>query len=155
MEELQEALKDLRGVHEPTSLGFWPPAPGWWLILCLIILLFLLWRWLKGRKTPNYKKMANEELTNILANYEIQGNSHQATVEIALLIRKLILASETSMPVANLTGDEWLAYLDKKSQSQLFSEGAGRALKTVVYQKTSNVKISDLLDATKVLIKNV
>ncbi len=155
MEELQEALKDLRSVHEPASQGFWPPTPGWWLVFFFVIFLFLFWWWLSRRKIPNYKKMANEELKNIMANYEIQRNGHQAAVEIAGLIRKLMLVTERSVPVASLTGDEWLAYLDKKSQSQLFTEGAGQALKAVVYQKTSDIEVSDLFDATKVLLKNV
>ncbi|HFE37133.1 MAG TPA: DUF4381 domain-containing protein, partial [Gammaproteobacteria bacterium] len=128
MDELQEALQDLRDIHAPEPISFWPLAVGWWVLLgLLILLLFLFLWWLKARKKPNYKKLANEEFKNIKANYEIQQNAYQAANELAVLIRKTLLATDKQQ-VAGMVDEEWLSYLDKKSRSHLFSKGAGSIL---------------------------
>ena len=156
MDELQEALKDLRGIHEPDFIAFWPPAPGWWVLLVLVFLLLVLaiW-WLKRKNSVNYKKIANDELKNIRANYDIQRNSHKAASELVLLIRKTLIATNSHEQVSALIDEEWLSYLDKKSGTDLFTQGAGRVITTVIYQKEADVDVEGLFAATKVLLKNV
>ena len=153
MDELQEALKDLRDIHEPDPISFWPPALGWWLVLLMLIGLVFLYRWWSKRaKVPKYKKLAIEELKNISTNYEIQRNGHKTAGEISELIRKIMVLSDSRPEVAGLIDNEWLMYLDEKSDSDLFTKGAGRVLTTVAYQKESNTDVVALLDATKVLL---
>jgi len=156
MDELQEALKDLRDIHQPESVPFWPPAPGWWILLILsFLLVYFFMRWLKKEKTPKYKKMAIEELKNITTNYEVQRNEHKTVNECALLIRKILLVTDKDQNIAGMIDDEWLAYLDKRSDSNLFSQGAGQALTSAIYQKDATVDAEGLLEATRVLLKNV
>lgn len=39
------SLEQLQPLMAPPAIGFWPPAPGWWLLLVLLPLLgFGLWR---------------------------------------------------------------------------------------------------------------
>ena len=56
----------LRDIHLPAPISWWPPAPGWWLLLfgipTLLILLAWLWRWVR-RKTV--RKLALAELESI------------------------------------------------------------------------------------------
>lgn len=156
MDELQEALKDLRDIHAPEAISYWPLAPGWWILLgvSLLLLAAMVW-WLKQPKKPKYKKLANEELKNIMANYEIQHNSHKTATAVAALIRKLLIATDGRESVASLINDEWLVYLDKRSGSHLFTQGGGRILISAIYQKPVNVDVDGLFVATKLLLKNV
>jgi len=156
MDELQEALKDLRDIHEPDPISFWPPAPGWWIVLILTIAaVFLLRWWLKRDKSPRYKKLANEELKNIITNYEVQRNGYKTAGEISELIRKIMVLTDDRSEVAGMIDEEWLSYLDSKSGTDLFTKGAGRVLTTAIYQKESDIDVEGLLAATKVLLKNV
>ncbi len=156
MDELQDALKDLRDIHEPDPVSFWPPAPGWWIVLLLFILLpfFIRW-WLKKKMRPNFKKMANQELKNITSNYGVQRNDDKTAIELALLMRKVLVATDQRNEVAGLIDEEWLTYLDKKSGTNLFTQGAGRVVTTVIYQKKSQEKIDveGLLKATQALLR--
>ena len=156
MDELQEALKDLRDIHDPAPISFWPPAPGWWLVFLLIIGLglFIRW-WLKKPKTPKYKKLAIETLSNITTNYEVQRNGHKTVGELSALIRNVMVLTEGQEKIAGLVDEDWLAYLDKKSDTNIFSKGAGRVLTTVTYQKESNTDVVGLLAATKTLLKRI
>jgi len=156
MDSLEEALKDLRDIHDPNPISLWPLAPGWWLLLALLVvgILFLRW-WLKKRKSPGFKKLANQELKNIITNYEVQKDTQKTCLEIATLIRKLLVARDTNHKVAGLIDNEWLSYLDEVSRSHLFTEGPGKILTTAIYQKEFDADINGLVDATKVLIKHV
>lgn len=156
MDELQEALKDLRDIHEPAPISYWPPAPGWWVVLLLTIVAILLLRWwVKRDKSPPYKKLANEELKNITTNYEVQRNGHKTAGEISELIRKVMVLTDKRSEVAGMIDEEWLSYLDEKSGTNLFTSGAGRVLTTVIYQKESDIDVDGLIAATRILIKNV
>ena len=37
MPETQDPLAQLRDIHLPETVGLWPLAPGWWLLIALII----------------------------------------------------------------------------------------------------------------------
>ena len=44
-----DLLAQLKDIHVPLEPLWWPPAPGWWL-LCLVVLILisLALRWLRG-----------------------------------------------------------------------------------------------------------
>ena len=156
MDELQEALKSLKDIHEPQPVSFWPPAPGWWIVLICAPLFILLIRYVyRLQQRPKYKKLATQELGNIVANFEIQHNSHKTAKEISLLLRKVLVLKNKNVNVAGLIGDDWLQYLDEVSGSSFFTQGGGRILKTIPYQSQSDEKIDDLILATKKLISRL
>lgn len=153
MNELQELLKDLKDIHEPTAVSIWPPAIGWWLLPIIIaLLIFIIVWWWKRAQTPNYKKLALLDLKNIETNYQIQKNSKATAGEIALLIRKAMVAKYGNQKIAGMIESEWLAHLDNVSQTDLFTNGAGSAIVIAPYTKESSVDIENLFVATKKLL---
>ena len=157
MDQLQEALKDLRDIHTPDSVSLWPLAPGWWILLVLIPLLILLIRYLLKRKAkPKIKKLASVELQNILADYEIQRNGFKTVSEISLFIRKVLVAKNGNQEVAGLIGNDWLAYLDNASGTDLFTKGGASIIATLPYrQQQDDLDLQDLISATKNLVSRL
>lgn len=156
MNDLQEALKDLRDIHVPEPISIWPLAPGWWALMILLPILVLLFNFvLKKMLMPKYKKLALAELKNITSNYEISNNSHETCGEISLLIRKALVAKIGNEAVAGLVSEEWLAYLDKLSKTESFSTGVGRTIISAPYERTSDVNIDELIAVTKKLLGNL
>ena len=157
--QLQEQLKDLRDIHLPDPVSFWPLAPGWWGLMILVPVLYFLIRFIVKRLLmPKYKKLALRELSNIETNYQIQKKSHETCGEISLLIRKALVAKLGNKEVAGLVTEEWLAYLDKLSRTECFTNGAGRHIVTSSYSKpkpnsdNDKIDIEELFSATKKLL---
>jgi len=48
-----DPLAGLHDIHMPEAIGWWPPAPGWWLLLGLVFIsiaaLFFYRRWNASR----------------------------------------------------------------------------------------------------------
>jgi len=156
MNDLQESLKDLRDIHLPEATSFWPLAPGWWILLILVPLLYFIIRYMVRRMLmPKYKKMALAELKNISSDYEVSQNTQETCGEISLLIRQALVAKIGNQAVAGLVSEEWLAYLDKISKTDCFSNGAGRFIVTAPYSNNdteSDINIIELIAATKKLL---
>ncbi len=156
MEDQQSLLKDLKDISEPALVSIWPPAIGWWILsLLIVVAIFVLYYWWKKIRTPDYKKMALADFKNIQANFGVQNNARETTGEIALLIRKVMVARYGNQKIAGMLGDEWLMTLDSISQTQNFSEGAGKSIVTAHYAQQAEVDVPALFDATKKLLSRV
>jgi len=155
--QLQEQLKDLKDIHLPDPVSVWPLAPGWWGLMILIPVLYFLIRFIVKRMLmPKYKKLALLELKNIESNYQASNNAHETCGEVSLLIRKALVAKLGNEAIAGLVTEEWLAYLDKLSRTDCFSNGVGRHIVTTVYSNpesdTDEINIEELFSATKKLL---
>ncbi|MFM8332415.1 MAG: DUF4381 domain-containing protein [Candidatus Methylumidiphilus sp.] len=139
-----EPQLDLRDIHLPAPVGWWPPAPGWWLLLIgvplIIVALVWLWRWLR-RPTP--KKLALQELDKIAASRVGQREKVQ---QIAILLRRTAMSVYRREAVASLIGMEWLAFLDAPLGGNHFREGAGRLLIEAPYRREVAADLDALLD---------
>lgn len=156
MNDLQEQLKDLRDIHLPDPVSVWPLAPGWWVLIVLVPLMYFVIRFIVRKVLePKYKKLAIKELSNIEANYAVANDPKDTCGEISLLIRKVLVAKLGNKEVAGLVTEEWLAYLDKLSQTDCFTNGTGRLLVSAPYAKECDVNIPELLIATKKLLSRL
>ncbi|MGJ4731239.1 DUF4381 family protein, partial [Luteimonas sp. SDU101] len=37
-------------MHEPVAPAWWPPAPGWWIVFGVVLLVALALAWLRWRR---------------------------------------------------------------------------------------------------------
>jgi hypothetical protein len=69
------------------------------------------------------------------------------------LLRRAMLAYAPRKEVAGLTGQAWLAWLDRGLDDRFFTEGAGRALKELPYRRAdeqvTGFDVDGLLDAAR------
>lgn len=133
----------LRDIHLPEPIGWWPPAPGWWLLLFGIpaLLALLVWLWRRWRR-PTVKKLALRELD------AIAGDAADARVKLqrlGTLLRRVCLSIYPRAEVAGLAGEAWLAFLDRQVGDRRFSEGAGRLLLEAAYRREVEADVADLL----------
>lgn len=125
----------LRDIHLPSSIPWWPPAPGWWILLGVaLILLVCLFIFAKHLLKPTLKKQAFKQLSAIENTFQKTGNATQCVSELSLFLRRVVLRRETQTNVAGLTGNAWLQVLDQPLDAPEFSQGSGRILLKGPYQ---------------------
>jgi hypothetical protein len=143
---MNPTLLDLKDIHEPEAIGWWPPAIGWWILAVAIPLLIFLLVWLYKRLT---RKTAIKTANKILAQIkqDTSRDNHQKLSELSVLIRRVAISMSPREKAAGLTGRQWLAFLDTSVKGLPFSEGIGQLLADAPYRKTqpTELEISQLV----------
>ncbi len=154
------ATLTLRDIHLPDAVSWWPPAPGWWILLALcVVLVFSVWLFRKIKKSRSVRVAALKELELISEKFSRENDTHQLVKSLSTLLRRICLSYFPRREVAGLTGEKWLVFLDNcldwGNVSERFSQGAGRALITAPYQPQVNLKGQQLLDICQHWIKTL
>jgi hypothetical protein len=145
----------LRDLHLPEAIGWWPPAPGWWLLGLLVLagLVVLLVRYARRRARGAARRRALRELDALLAEFEAQRDAVRFAAGVSALLRRAMLAYAPRGEVAGLTGEAWLAWLDKGLEHPQFVAGPGRSLLELPYRRPdadlAGVEVYSLVTAVR------
>lgn len=141
----------LRDIHLPDPVAWWPPAPGWWgvLMLCLL-LVFVVWALIRARRRGRLKKQSLIALQQFAEQFRRDGDEQQLTAHLSVLIRRVALSVYPRRQVAALTGTDWLRFLDNSltpdGNENAFSEGVGRVLTEAPYNPNCRVDGAALIN---------
>jgi len=107
-------LTQLKDVHPPELITWWPLAIGWWgLIIFTLILLtsttLYTRRWWRRNA---WRRAALTELKQIAADYLSQANTAHLITVIELLKRS-ISSAHNDLHALSATSTEWRRYLEK------------------------------------------
>lgn len=149
----------LRDLHPPDPVGWWPPAPGWWLLL-LFLAGGLVWlaRWYLHRRSRNAaRRYALRKLEAYCDEYGQHGDAVRLGSQLSGLLRRTMLAYAPRADIAGLTGEEWLAWLDRDLEKPHFSEGDGRPLVEWPYRdphtEVDRSDVAALVDAVRLRLR--
>ncbi len=137
-------LRELRDIHTPDPAFLWPPAPGWWLLGTLLLILTtlgLLFRYRRGA----LGRVARKELQGIRLRFSESKAPGRLALELSMLLRRVALVRFPRHEVAGLHGSEWLAFLDRSGGDGAFSKGPGRALSEAPFQASADCDGDELL----------
>lgn len=116
----ENPLANLRDIHLPAEAGWWPPAPGWWILAALLLLLPLLWygwqRWNKRERSPVYRRAALAELEQLHDSYLRDQDSAAFVQGMSGLLKRVALQCYDPASVAALSGQQWGEFLGKDQQ---------------------------------------
>lgn len=144
----------LRDLHLPEAISWWPLAPGWWLVIALLAVgLGLLFRlFLRTRARGAARRHALCQLNELTADFEQHHNAVAFSSHLSELLRRTMLAYAPRHDVAGLTGDEWLAWLDRDLDQPRFQSKAGRKLLELPYRAADdNISAMDLVDVVAIV----
>jgi hypothetical protein len=145
----------LRGLHLPEPVGWWPLAPGWWVLIAILVVAagLLVRAWLKRRARSAARRKALRQLEESRSAYAYHGNPVLLGTEVSELLRRTMLAYAPRSEVAGLTGDAWLAWLDRDLDQPRFREGPGRSLLELPYRNpetlADDVDVDGMLAAVR------
>jgi hypothetical protein len=146
-----DPLAGLRDYHLPEAVSWWPPAPGWWLLLALLLLvgLALAWWTLRLRRCRAAARQAAHELKALRAALTEQRDSAAFIRGLSRLLRRYALAAFPGETAAALTGEDWLAFLDAHGGDGRFRDGPGRQLVEAPYRPAADVAADELADLVR------
>ena len=107
-------LSQLHDIHLPESIGWWPLAPGWYLLAASLFLACLLIGLLGWRSYSNgrAKREALRALSMYQKQYQLDANSQLCSASISELLKRVALAYYPRTRVAGLQGEAWLIFLN-------------------------------------------
>ena len=145
----------IRDVHLPDAIGLWPLAPGWWVLIAVLVIALLfggrmLWR---SYRQGVYRRAALHQLSALERDYQEHGNAVALAASVSGLLRRAMLAYARRSDIAGLTGQAWLEWLDRDLGIPQFSGAAGRCLLELPYRnpeaEVPDSDIQALLEAAR------
>ena len=123
------SLQNLNDIVMPAPVGLWPPAPGWYVVIAVVLALAVLagFRALKARRQNAYRREALAELDRIREWGEASAHL------VPELLKRTALSAWPRDEVADLNSSAWHAFLDQTGSTEDFGSGAGRALDELSY----------------------
>lgn len=129
------SLQYLHDIISPVPASWLPPAPGWY---ALGFSLFLICSWFSVHqylawKRNKYRREALIELDVLGKELADNASYQQLLPQLPRLVKRTAIAAYGRNLVASVTGDDWLAFLDKTGSTHLFTKGSGQLLNDCSY----------------------
>ncbi|MFJ1269639.1 DUF4381 domain-containing protein [Legionella lytica] len=117
MANQSDPLAQLKDIHLPDAISWWPLAPGWYGLITLVVLLIaVLAAYLyRHHSYALAKKQALLLLANYHEDYEKEHNTSSSSAQISELLRRVALVYYPRTEVASLHGEAWLQFLNQTS----------------------------------------
>ena len=149
-----DPLTQLRDIHLPDPISWWPLAIGWevlfvlMLVLASLIVLSVRRFYQRGR--------ARREGLRLLRQYEQayqEGlSSHLVSIQISEILRRVALVYFAREELAGLQGELWITFLNKSAKGVHFS-AVRESLLVLPYQPNHSMHLEPLFLCAKMWIK--
>lgn len=122
------SLANLHDILLPSPVPWWPPAPGWYVILALLIVLggVLALRWWLRRRANAYRREALALADSV------------TPAELPELLKRVALSAWPRERVAALANKPWWDFF-ARSGGAAFPEEQGRALSRLSYDPNAEL----------------
>ncbi|GMR01665.1 MAG: DUF4381 domain-containing protein [Gammaproteobacteria bacterium] len=135
---MNEQTLNLRDIHLPEPISWWPLAPGWWiLVACIIFVILTLFIARKIYQARQLKRDITAELEQIKQQFKKTQNKSQLARSLSVLLRRANITYNPTSNIAGLTGDDWLTWLDDTNKSSTadtrFQSDTGKILLSAPY----------------------
>lgn len=135
---MNEPALNLRDIHLPEPVSWWPLAPGWWILFAITLIIILAgYIAIKIYRSRQLRRDISSELEQIKLQFDNSQNKSQLAKSLSVLLRRANLTYNPGSNVAGLTGDSWLAWLDKTSKYSTadtqFQSDTGKILLSAPY----------------------
>lgn len=118
-----DALAQLKDIHLPSPIHWWPLAPGWYVLIigCVLMVMGFIHSAHRRHLNARPKKQALILLVHYITEYEQEKDSQMTSARISELLRRVALAYYPRADVASLSGEAWIAFLNKTSHGIEFT----------------------------------
>ncbi len=148
---MNPSLLQLRDIHLPGDITWWPLAVGPWLLgaalLGLIIIVSVRYR-RYGRH-----RAACRSLREAIDAIKIGADPNACVLQASTTLRRFAMTmAQDSAGVAGLAGERWLSYLDGCWGRSSFSDGPGQFVISSPYRLSGGLTVEDSLELCRVCV---
>ena len=129
------SLVNLNDIIVPPAPSWWPPAAGWYLLagVTLVLASWLAYRGWKRYRNNRYRREALSELAQIEA-----GPEEEVAARLPSLLKRTALQVYPRAQIASLSGEAWIAFLNRQCAADPFAGKAGQLLGGLAYRSGSS-----------------
>lgn len=160
--DFAEALSQLADIHNPQPVGWWPLAPGWWVLIVLLAALALygLWRLMLRMQRARRLKQAEQALNEYHQQLQSAGSDDMQqrllyVNNVNSVLRRVALAHFPHDQVAGLSGDAWVDFLRRHDSRGLLTPQLATALAQGRFAPRCDVDIDALHEMAAHWIKGM
>ena len=138
-----DPLANLRDIHLPGDVSWWPLAPGWWVLIILLSVL-AIWSLIQWRKRQKHRQLIVElrqELAQINQQYSEHQSEQALVVDYSELLKRLLMLHRGRAESANISREQWLEVINQYMPDQPLSDDFVTLLTEGKYQR--QVSIAD------------
>jgi hypothetical protein len=103
----------LRDIHLPAEPALWPPAPGWWLLAAIVVVLVAYGIHRLVRHVRRHRRHAQvlHELETIVGRWRADSDDVRLAADLSRFLRRLGRAVDPSSVAWE--GRRWIEFLDR------------------------------------------
>ena len=130
---LQDTSPHIQDIITPKDVAFWPPQPGWYVIL--LVVLFIVGVFIAARM--RHKKRNAYRGQGILAIEALKDKevSDSNILKINSILKACALQAYNREDIAILSGEKWVDFLNKKAKHVNFIGASKTILSKGPYEK--------------------
>ena len=138
-------LAQLRDIHSAGQPGWWPPAPGWWMlaIILSLVLAFMLRKAVNWLSVRRRRKAWLRTLEDLNREYDPVQQPHEYLAGLNRLFRAVAVKAFPGTACARLQGEQWVAFIADLMPGQDADENLG-ALASGPYEPLPRFEASSL-----------
>jgi hypothetical protein len=132
----EQVLQNLKDVHLPDAIGYWPLAVGWYVVigLCLLLIFGTTIFVIQYRRKTKAQRLAIKRLKEIEVSYRDAMDASATAYQLNMLLKQVSFAYFPRAAIAPLFGEPWLQFLGEPEW--------GKQLSELTYQKTATQDLS-------------
>jgi len=143
---VEKLLSQLRGIPSPPEPGWWPLAAGWWILLGIIALAVIAAIYFRRQKTQlGLYHQADLELQRITNLYLETEDNQALLLSLSAWLRRVCIIAFPEKPIAAITGQAWIEFLDQTLPGSHFTQGVGGVFSGEIYSRQPVVDSNAIL----------
>jgi len=132
-------MANLTEIGAPDPVPLWPPAPGWYVVggVLVLVAIRICLALIRHRRANRYRRDALELVHQLAVAFNRDPTTQLAPLPGVLKRAALVAFPRTD--VAALSGAGWHHFLDQTIGEKLFADEAGATLDAVSYDPRAEV----------------